>query len=97
MEEYWIWLSSLPYVGAVTQKKLLAVFKNPEHIYKTSESELKEVKGVSRRARESIMFHRSLEKSKRMLENVHKKQIKLVTYNDEKYPEKINGLFFRKG
>ena len=83
--EHWIWLSSIPYVGPVTQKKLLATFGTPERVYDASPSELK-VKGVSRRAREAILAAHSLEKPKRILELVQQKEIWLLPRDDPLYP-----------
>ncbi|WP_226654596.1 DNA-processing protein DprA [Pseudalkalibacillus hwajinpoensis] len=83
--EYWIWLSSLPYVGPVTQKKLLATFGSPERVYDASPSELKEIR-ISQRAFESILTARSLEKPKRILELVQQKEIWLLPRDDPLYP-----------
>lgn len=92
MEQYWIWFSRLPYVGAVTQKNLLQAFDTPENIYSASKGELKAVRGVSKRAIESMLHHRSLDESKIILENIHKQQIKLLTYNDRNYPQKVKKI-----
>ncbi|PFG15146.1 DNA-processing protein DprA [Bacillus sp. es.036] len=83
--ERWIWLSSIPYVGPITQKKLLGTFGNPERVYNASPSELKEV-GIPRRAREAIEATRSLEKSKRILDLVQQKEIWLLPRDDPLYP-----------
>ncbi|MBN8210311.1 DNA-processing protein DprA [Bacillus sp. NTK071] len=84
--ERWIWLSSIPHVGPVTQKKLLAVFGTPEQVYHASPAELQEVKGISQRARDAIWAARSLEKPKRILEVVHQKEIWLLPRDDPLYP-----------
>ncbi len=83
--EHWIWLSSIPNVGPVTQKKLLAAFGTPERVYDASSSELK-VKGVSRRAREALQAARSLERPKQILELVQQKEIWLLPRDDPLYP-----------
>ncbi|WP_394172572.1 DNA-processing protein DprA [Guptibacillus hwajinpoensis] len=84
--ERWIWLSSIPHIGPVTQKKLLAVFGSPERVYHASPAELQEVKGISQRAREAILAARSLEKPKRILELVYQKEIWLLPRDDPLYP-----------
>ncbi|WP_165998582.1 DNA-processing protein DprA [Bacillus sp. Cs-700] len=83
--ERWIWLSSIPHIGPVTQKKLLGAFGNPERVYHASPSELKEI-GISPRAREAIAAARSLEKSKRILDLVQQKEIWLLPRDDPLYP-----------
>ncbi|MGE6205339.1 DNA-processing protein DprA [Guptibacillus hwajinpoensis] len=85
--ERWIWLSSIPHVGPVTQKKLLTAFGTPERVYDASLSELQNVRGISRLAREAIMATRSLEKPKRILEIVQQKEIWLLPRDDPLYPD----------
>ncbi|TKD70671.1 DNA-processing protein DprA [Pseudalkalibacillus hwajinpoensis] len=90
--ERWIWLSSIPHVGPVTQKKLLAVFGSPERVYHASPAELQEVKGISKRAREAILAARSLERPKRILELVYQKEIWLLPRDDPLYPYYANDV-----
>ncbi len=35
--QYWVWLSSIPGIGAVKSKKLLEHFKSPYNIWKAKE------------------------------------------------------------
>lgn len=87
MDIFWIWLSELPYVGPVTSKRLLDIFSNPKRIYEAEEHELKAIKRLSKRALASILTHRSLDKSKRRLEQIERKNIKLLRYDDSRYPQ----------
>lgn len=58
--EYWIWLSILPYIGAVSAGKLISVLKSPENVYHSSEEELRKIEGLTTRQRKSILEHREL-------------------------------------
>lgn len=85
---YWIWLTNLPYIGSVTSKKLIEIFEIPENLYNTSEAELKKIKGLTLRQRNSILTNRELETAKRITERCEKCQISLISINDSQYPEK---------
>ena len=39
--KYWIWLSTLPYIGTVSARKIITVLKNPKNVYYSSEEELR--------------------------------------------------------
>lgn len=92
MERYWIWFSELPYVGPVTQKKLLETFAHPQQIYGASETALQATKGISKQAIQSIISHRSLHESEQILETTQNKNIKLLTYNDPNYPDQTKAI-----
>lgn len=88
---YWLWLSMLPYVGPILQKKLLDSCGTPENVYLLNEEELKNCftehgsRVGSSRAVESISQNRSLEKAKRINEVCVKKNISIVTIDHPNY------------
>lgn len=86
--EYWIWLSILPYIGAVSAGKLINVLKNPENVYHSSEKELGKIEGLTVRQRNSILEHRELEEAKRIVEQCEKYKISLLSIEDPLYPER---------
>ena len=63
--KYWIWLSTLPYIGAVSARKIMTVLKNPENVYYSSEEELRKIENLTLRQRNSILMNRELESAKR--------------------------------
>jgi DNA processing protein len=85
--EYWIWLTSLKGIGPITQKRLLAHFKTPNHIYLAAEEELLVIPGIGSFLARSIRQARSLDGAFSVLDQLEKKKIKLLIYHDPHYPE----------
>lgn len=83
---YWLWLSTIPHVGPITQKRLLEKFQTPESIFYSTEQELKQIPHISSNARAAILQARSLEKVKQVQDKIQKKKIKLLTYDNPYYP-----------
>ena len=86
--EYWIWLSSVPYIGPVTSKRLLKVFGNPEAIYRAEKGDLCQIKGITQRQIDSIIKNKSLEPVHKIMKDCEKHNISILTQNDTGYPER---------
>lgn len=84
--EYWIWLSLLKGIGPITQKKLLQHFKTPTCIYESSEEELLSIAGIGPILAQSIRGAHTLDGSFSILEELHKKENKILSYDDPLYP-----------
>lgn len=85
---YWLWLSMIPNIGPVLQKKLLKYCDTPENLYYLSEKELQNiVKGISSRAIKSLFQYHSLEKAKRIHEQCSKRNIQILTIDNPNYFE----------
>ena len=65
--KYWIWLSTLPYIGTVSARKIITVLKNPKNVYYSSEEELRKIGNLTLRQRNSILMNRELENAKRII------------------------------
>lgn len=87
MNVYWIWLSLIPYVGPVLQKRLLQTFQTPENVYQASEIELYTVDRISQRAVQSILMHRSLNRAKQVLNDLEQTSTQLLTMDSPLYHE----------
>lgn len=87
MEVYWIWLSMIPHVGPVLQKRLLQVFHSPQGVYEASEIELYTVERIGQRAVEAIVEQRSLDKAKHVLDEIERSSIQLLTFDSPLYHE----------
>ena len=84
--EYWIWLRQIKGLGPVIEKRLLNRFETPELIYQACEEELMSVIGIGKVLAQNIVSARSLDKAYRILEEIYKKNIKILTYNEPLYP-----------
>ncbi|MGE8203720.1 DNA-processing protein DprA [Heyndrickxia sp. NPDC080065] len=88
MDLYWIWLSMLKNVGPVIQKRLLTHFRTPKYIYDASEKELISVNGMRKQAIASIINNRSLKEAEKITNRMVKNNIRMLTIDDHRYPEK---------
>lgn len=86
--KYWIWLSTLPYIGAVSARKIITVLKNPENVYYSSEEELRKIENLTLRQRNSILMNRELESAKRIIEQCEKHRISLLPMENPLYPKR---------
>jgi DNA processing protein len=85
--EYWIWLSELPGIGPVLQKRLLDVFKNPFNIYQADKEALLSIPGIGYNLANAVFDSSSLDSAFKRLDELAKKKIKILKYDDLKYPE----------
>lgn len=84
--EYWLWLRLIKGLGPIMEKRLLNYFKTPKSIYEACADELMSVVGIGDVIAGNIVSSRSLDKAYSLLEEVEKKSIKLLTYNNPLYP-----------
>lgn len=85
---YWVWLTTVPGIGAVTANRLLKEFETPENVYNADTKKLTDIKGITQKQAQSILKNRSLEKGYRILENCHKHNIHILTQNNSFYPKR---------
>ena len=86
--KYWIWLSTLPYIGTVSARKIITVLKNPKNVYYSSEEELRKIGNLTLRQRNSILMNRELENAKRIIEQCEKHRISLLPIENPLYPSR---------
>lgn len=79
-------------IGPVTGRKLLAAFGNPENIFKTSSNDLLSVKGINMERAENIRKFRQWDEVEKYIGFIKKKEISVVPYQDDRYPEVLKNL-----
>lgn len=84
--EYLIWLTQIKGIGPVLQKKLLNYFKDVESIYNADEKDLLIVDGIGSLLAKNITNSKCLNKTNSILDEVHKKGIKILAFDDPLYP-----------
>lgn len=84
--EYWLWLRGIKGLGPIIEKRLLKYFENPKSIYEACEDELLSIMGIGEIIAKNILSARSLGDAYSILDDIEKKNIKLLTYNDPLYP-----------
>lgn len=90
--KYWIWLSSIPYIGPVTANRLLEHFGHPARVYHADISELIMVKDITNKQVKSIADNKSLNEICKIMETCHRKGISILQKNDVRYPEQAKIL-----
>lgn len=91
LNKYWIWFSRLNKIGAKTQNDLLEKYKTPEKIWYLTKEELK--KTVNKEQAKIILdgtYRKGLEK---YVEYMKKHNIKMITIQDEKFPQKLRNVY----
>ena len=89
---YWIWLSKIPQIGSHISRILLKEFHDPKQIYDASYEELVKIKGIGPKRAKQIHNAKDLSQAKKILDSCYKYQIKMMTLNDDIYPQKAKIL-----
>jgi DNA processing protein len=92
-KKYWIALNMVPGVGAITYRKLLNAFGSPEHVFSASPSLLKRIPGISDKLVRNILNFGFPERVKQELESIAKHQVRIITWAEPDYPEKLKEIF----
>ena len=69
--------------------RLLAEFRTPQAIYEAKEECLKQIAGITKRQIASILTARSFEQAEKVLEDCKRKNISILTKEDERYPMRV--------
>ncbi len=86
-EYYWFALKSVPLVGNVTFRRLLAYFDTPQRVLAASESELAAVQGISRAVAAAIKSHDARQFAERECVRVERNGVRVVTFLAGEYPK----------
>lgn len=87
---YYLWLTNIKGIGAVTCRKLINYFGKPEIIYNSGIEELTKVNGIGKETANSIYSNRDIIKAEKILEGCREKNIEISVYNDELFPRELN-------
>jgi len=87
---YWIWLSILN-LSQIQKIKLLEIFKKPQKIYELSKKELEEII-TSQKLIDIITSKETKEEAKNILQQTEKKDIEIITIENDIYPENLKRI-----
>jgi len=90
--QYLLALNSLSEVGPVTARRLIAAFGTPENIFRMSAEEIARVEKVSLKKASEIAGFNNWDAIKKEIEKAEKHNIKLVTFEDDLYPEGLRHI-----
>ena len=91
-EKYWVWLSNLK-LKKITYIKLLEKYKDPEKIYNLEKLELHNNDFLQNEEIEKIVSLKNMKKIEYFIEYMKNKNIKIITINDEEYPQKLKNIY----
>ena len=90
--KFWIALSDVPDIGPVTAKKLLAIYKKPEAVFKAPYKELANIRGIGTAKAKNIKGYSEWGKIDAQLKKLDATGIKMVTFSNEDYPETLKNI-----
>ena len=88
---HWIWLSTRSGLGDYNKKKLLERFGSPENLYAAGEAELKNLPELAEKGRTALL-DRDLRESERILSRCGDQKIRILTYQDAAYPNRLKNI-----
>jgi DNA processing protein len=91
--KYWVWLGSIPGVGAVKSKKLLEYFVEPYNIFTAKEMDLASLSFLTRADIANIINKEYKESVNKHIENILANNIEIITIEDESYPEYLKDIY----
>ena len=93
MNKYWIWFSMINKIGAKTQKDLLERYKTPEKIWRLTKDEIQKNNILDDNKIDIIINEKYRQNLDNYMEYMEKNSIKMITIQDEKYPEKLRNIY----
>ncbi len=89
--KYWVWLSSLPGIGAYTANRLLDRFGSPEQIFFAEENDYGELYGL-RKNEISALSDKNLISARKTLEDCADMGYRIITLYDGEYPTRLRNI-----
>ena len=90
--KYWVWLSSISGVGAVTAAALLRHFGSPESAFNATEKDYAGVEGLKPREVKRLM-QKDIEPASKILASCAQIQCRVITLQDAEYPDRLKNIF----
>ena len=88
---HWIWLAHRPGVSDRMKAELLRHFSDPEDIYFADEAAFASVEGLTREMFQSLR-NKDLTSSEKILSDVMKYKLHILTYRDVAYPKRLKAI-----
>ncbi|MDO8747327.1 MAG: DNA-processing protein DprA [Thermodesulfovibrionales bacterium] len=90
--KFWIALSDVPDIGPVTARKLLAIYKKPEAVFKAPYKELANIRGIGPAKAKNIKGYSEWGKIDAQLKKLDAGGIKIVSFSNKDYPEMLKNI-----
>ncbi|MCX7922365.1 MAG: DNA-processing protein DprA [Clostridia bacterium] len=90
---HWVWLNSVPGIGARRASQLLEYFECPENIWNARKEELSRLPFLTRKTIENLMDKKIRDESEKHLERIYNHKIKVITIKDDLYPCYLKSIY----
>ncbi|MFZ3121996.1 MAG: DNA-processing protein DprA [Thermodesulfovibrionales bacterium] len=90
--KFWIALSDVPDIGPVTARKLFAIYKKPEAVFKAPYKELANIRGIGPAKAKNIKGYSEWGKIDAQLKKLDATGIKIVSFSNKDYPEMLKNI-----
>ena len=90
--KYWVWLSSISGIGAVSAAALLRHFDTPEDIYNAGAEDYVNIEGIKPREIKRLM-QKDIEPANEILASCAHIKCRVVTLQDAEYPDRLKSIF----
>lgn len=92
-KEVWYWICNLPGIGQKKLTRLLETFSSPMDIYTCNEANLHGIEGLRLDDISTILHSKSLDKIRKSMQSMERKQISFFSYEDVEYPSKLRNIY----
>ena len=90
--QYWIWLSELYGIGAVTAMRLLNHFGTPEEVHKAADRDYRAIEGIKGKDL-SVLSNKDLSNANKILNDCTRIGCGVLTIHDFEYPERLRNIY----
>lgn len=91
-QKYWVGLSSIENLDSVFIQKIYEHFGDIEQAYFASKDELSKIEGLNIRKTEAFLEKRSNLDLDKIFDEVKKRNINIITYDDDTYPQNLKEI-----
>ena len=88
---HWVWLAQCGCVSDYVKMTLLSRFSDPERIYFAARGELEQTEGLTEEGMQSLS-NKDLSGAQEILDRCLEKNIRLLTWQDAAYPERLKNI-----
>jgi len=90
--KYWVWLSSVSGVSALTAGLLLKRFGTPEKVFFADFEEYKDIEGI-RHSDISVLEYKNIDPASKILGECEENYHRVITLQDAEYPDRLRNIY----
>jgi DNA processing protein len=91
-QKYWLWLSERRHCSKTDEFRILEHFGTPEAAYFADAEEYRMIEGISQQSIQSLC-DKSLDQSERILEDCDRLDLRIMTFQDADYPDRLKNIY----